>query len=348
MTTRRMDGAVQVRGVPAPLRARAGLLAAAVLGAACAGGEAPPGSQPREGPEDPSDPEVQTRGAPDDFSEGLLPVNGTELFVKTMGSGPPVLVVHGGPLLDHGYLLPYLAPLGDDRTLVFFDQRLSGRSAGHVDSTSVSVEAFVADMEVLRQTLGLERITLLAHSWGGFLALHYGLQYPDRLASLVLVSPTAPSASLQREEQARLLEDVPPAHSQEARRLREAPGVATGEPEAIEALLRHAFRLQFHDPESADRLSIYVPPDYLERSRQLGVMGPELAGFDLQEQLEGFGVPTLLVYGAEEPGVDVGGEALIRSLEDVRLVRIRDAGHFAFMEQPEAFLREIRRFLEGR
>ena len=81
------------------------------------------------------------------FSEGLL----------------AILVVHGGPMLDHGYLAPNLEPLAEDHTLVFFDQRLSGRSAGVVDSASVRMETLVEDMEALRSALGMEEMSILAH-----------------------------------------------------------------------------------------------------------------------------------------------------------------------------------------
>ena len=60
---------------------------------------------------------------------GLLSLNGTKLYVKTMGSGEPIIVIHGGPVLEHGYLLPHLEPLSRDYRLIFFDQRLSGRSS---------------------------------------------------------------------------------------------------------------------------------------------------------------------------------------------------------------------------
>ncbi|MFW6206217.1 MAG: alpha/beta fold hydrolase, partial [Gemmatimonadota bacterium] len=78
-------------------------------------------------------------------SDTTLEVNGTHLFVHREGAGPPVLVVHGGPLLDHGYLAGPLRPLAREYELVYQDQRLSGRSTGTVDSGSVRLDTMVAD-----------------------------------------------------------------------------------------------------------------------------------------------------------------------------------------------------------
>ena len=113
------------------------------------------------------------------------------------GSGEPAIVIHGGPLLDHGYLQPYLAPLGDELELIFYDQRLSGRSDGVVDSASVRLDTFVDDIEALREALGLERVHLIAHSWGGLLAMKYATAHPDR-GKVVLLPGGSPRPAFVR------------------------------------------------------------------------------------------------------------------------------------------------------
>lgn len=282
-----------------------------------------------------------------EFREGLLPVNGTELYVARVGAGDPVLVVHGGPLLDHGYLEPWLRPLAGDHELVFFDQRLSGRSSGRVDSASVRLDTLVADMEAIRQALGLTRVHVLGHSWGGLLALRYALRYPEAVRSLVLVSPMAPATDLRREEESALAGRMTPGYSAEAERLRADPGVAGGDTAAIGALLKHGFRLQFHDPALADSLALYIPGDYLERSRQFSKLAPDLASYDLRGDLEQLEAPTLILYGEDEPGGSLGGRALTAGLPHATLLRIPDAGHFAFLEAPARFLHEVRTFWDA-
>ena len=78
---------------------------------------------------------------------GLRNINGTELFVKTMGKGEPILIVHGGPGLSHDYYLPHLDTLAQDHQLIFYDQRVSGASSMNVDSSNITLDAFIKDIE---------------------------------------------------------------------------------------------------------------------------------------------------------------------------------------------------------
>jgi len=188
---------------------------------------------------------------------GLRSINGTELYVKRMGSGPPVVVVHGGPVLEHGYLLPHLEPLARSYELILFDQRLSGRSAGTVDSASVRLHTFVADIEALRQSLGFERIHLLGHSWGGLLAMRYAIAHTERLSSLILVSPMSASAALWQEEERVLAARMTAADSAERAALLADPGLAERRPEAVRRMLLLSFGLQFHDRSRLAELELY-------------------------------------------------------------------------------------------
>ncbi len=280
-----------------------------------------------------------------DRDEGLIPINGTRLFVHREGSGEPAIVIHGGPILDHGYLQPYLAPLGDELELVFYDQRLSGRSDGVVDSASVRLDTFVDDIEALRQALGLERVHLIAHSWGALLAMKYATAYSGRLRSLVLLDPMAPAAALWQEEERALVASLLPQDTAGGGALRATEAFAAREPAAMEAVLRHSFRSQFRDRSMSEELDFHIGEDYLERSRQFGLMTGDLASFDLMEALLDIDVPTLILYGEDEPGAAIGGDAIARAIPGAQRVTIPATGHFPFVEQPEAFLDAVRAFL---
>ncbi|NJD20773.1 MAG: alpha/beta fold hydrolase [Gemmatimonadetes bacterium] len=274
-----------------------------------------------------------------------MAVGGPRLFVHAEGDGPPVLVVHGGPVLDHGYMVAPLRPLADGHRLIFFDQRLSGRSDGTVDSASVRLDTLVADMEGIRSALGLERIHVLGHSWGGLLAMKYALAHPERTASLVLVSPMAPSATLWQEEEAILSAALQPQDTAGMGALRVSAAFADGAPEAIERLLQLSFRAQLADPSLADSLRFRIGPDYRERSRQFGFLVPDLMGYDLTPALPGLRVPTLIVYGTREAGAAAGADSLRALIPGARIEALPAAGHFAFVEQPAAFLALVRAFL---
>lgn len=279
----------------------------------------------------------------------LIAVNGTELFVRRLnpGGGEPIVIVHGGPVMEHGYLLEWLAPLAESHELVFYDQRLSGRSAAEVPEESVRVATFVDDIEALRQTLGLGRIHLMAHSWGAHLALRFALRHGDALLSLMLLDAMPPSTELWQREEAALQERLTDQERSDLARMSGSDAVTAGDPDAIAAMLRASYSIQFHDPVKLARLQLYVPDDYLARSRRFGAMMVDLSSFDLVPRLSEIDVPTLVLYGGDEPGLELGGAALRQGIPGARSVVIEDAGHFPFVEQPARFLAAIRGFLAG-
>lgn len=280
-------------------------------------------------------------------SDTILEVNGTELFVHREGVGEPMIVVHGGPVLDHGYLVEPLRPLTAEHELVFFDQRLSGRSAGTVDSASVRLDTMVADIEAIRQALGLGPVHLLAHSWGGLLGMRYATTHGDNLRSLILVSPMAPSSALWQQEQQAQAAATEPADTAGIGALRSSPAFQAGDPAAIREMLRLSFRGQLEDPSLATRLDFHVPEDYRDRSRQFGYLMPDLSAYDLRDDLADLEVPTLVLYGAEEVGASIGRPALASTIPGAVAAAIGGAGHFPFLERPDAFIRAVRSFLHG-
>jgi proline iminopeptidase len=124
---------------------------------------------------------VRLEGRPDMTT---IRVRDVSLFVKVQGKGYPLVLMHGGPGLDHTTLAA-LEPLADAFTLIFYDHRCNGRSAGAVES--MTWDNLTADADALRETLGFDEWAVLGHSFGGNVALEYALRYPERLSHLVLL-----------------------------------------------------------------------------------------------------------------------------------------------------------------
>ena len=133
-------------------------------------------------------------------AEGKIYSNGTQLYYKTIGAGQPVVIVHGGPLLDHSYFLPSFEQLAQDFQLIFYDQRLSGRSDPNADTSTIRMRVFVEDIEKLRDSLKLGRVHLLGHSWGGLIAMHYAIKHGTNLRSLTLSNSMSASSAIWQEE----------------------------------------------------------------------------------------------------------------------------------------------------
>jgi proline iminopeptidase len=99
--------------------------------------------------------------------EGCVPVEGARLYYRDLGQGPPIIVLHGGPSLDHHYFLPDMDRLADSFRLVYYDQRGRGESAENVRSAEISILSELDDLERLRAYFKLESVAALGHSWGG-------------------------------------------------------------------------------------------------------------------------------------------------------------------------------------
>src|SRR3954470_18520230 len=103
----------------------------------------------------------------------LVDVGDTRLYVEERGSGSlPLVVLHGGPGLDHTMFGPYLDALGDACRLLLVDQRAQGRSE-RCDPSTWTLEQMAADVSALAAALQLDRYAVLGHSFGAFAALQH-------------------------------------------------------------------------------------------------------------------------------------------------------------------------------
>src|SRR5256885_1785574 len=110
--------------------------------------------------------------------EGFVDANGVMIYYRILGRGEPLLIVHGGPGASHDYFLPYLLPLARHHKLVFIDERGSGRSQKLEGPAGYTIEKMAEDVDSVRQALGLGKINLLGHSYGGALGQADAPEYP--------------------------------------------------------------------------------------------------------------------------------------------------------------------------
>src|SRR2546427_1025269 len=130
-----------------------------------------------------------------------LEVNGTTLYCETIGDGAPCLCLHGGPGTDSSGLSRSLAPLAEmlGLRLVLYDHRGHGRSEW-VDVEQCTQDQLVADVEGVRQALGLGAVSVLGISWGGFLGLMYAARHPASVRALAVVGASASRDFMPRAE----------------------------------------------------------------------------------------------------------------------------------------------------
>src|SRR4051812_30189248 len=107
------------------------------------------------------------RGVAIEHQEGFVDAHGVVIYYESIGHGRPLMILHGGPGSSHGYFLPHLLPLATQRRLVFIDERGSGRSQRLPDLKGYTLDNMVSDVEAVRIALGLGKVDVLGHSFGG-------------------------------------------------------------------------------------------------------------------------------------------------------------------------------------
>jgi proline iminopeptidase len=122
--------------------------------------------------------------------EGYVQVKGGRVWYRVFGEGKgtPIMMLHGGPGGTSRSFYQF-EEIGKDRPVIIFDQLGGGRSDYHTDSTLLTVDNFVEQVEAVRKELGLTSFYLHGHSWGTALALEYYLKYPQAVKAISFNSP---------------------------------------------------------------------------------------------------------------------------------------------------------------
>lgn len=282
-------------------------------------------------------------GPPGSPLESPARVNGLELFTRRVGTGPLVVVLHGGPGAHHDYLLPQFDRLAQGRELFYYDQRGGGRSPV-AREVPVGWREHVADLDAVRGILGIERLTLCGYSWGGLLAVLYLLEHPDRVERLVLVSPASITAHYRHEFERRFAERMGVPEIVRAREALRASDLRQRDPAAYQ---RQAFALSvagyFRDPAEARNLT---PFRVTARTQQ--AVWESLGEFDLRPGLRRLSSlapppPALLIHGTFDP-IPIEASRELADLLKAALIEL-PVGHCPHVEATEEFVAALDAFL---
>lgn len=250
------------------------------------------------------------------------------LVYETWGSGPTVIALHGGLGLDHQYLRPMIENWTGFVRMVWYDHRGNGRSEVPDDWASVTLASLADDVDSIRQAVGVDRMFLYGHSYGGFIALGYALRYPERLHGLILAS-TAPHLG----HPPNIPEDAPPAAIEAFVSIFEAP---MSSDEQWARAWKSAFPL--YAPELDPATAAHVTEQTVYRADAWNRAAALLADYDVSDQLAGIRTPTLLLSGARDFITGLAAhEELHAGIPNSELVVFDNAGHFPFLSDPAGY-----------
>jgi proline iminopeptidase len=266
-----------------------------------------------------------------------VPINHTSLFYIDVGSGIPTLVMHGGLGQDHTFMHPYLDPLGDVMRLFYYDHRGNGWSS-RPDVHTLTMENFTADAEALRRHLGFEKMAVIGHSVGGFIALEYALRYPTSVSHLVLADTVAVVdygeeivANAQRK-------------TNDPEVLQEFLDPNADDDTAFTYHMRTIAPLYFHryDEKLADELILnkLLSASAYERNGDL------VSEYNVLPRLGEIKAPTLIIVGDDDFLTPPSqAQRMHKGIPNSEFVVLPQSGHFSHVERPELFCTVVRAWL---
>ncbi|MDP9793677.1 proline iminopeptidase [Catenuloplanes nepalensis] len=267
-----------------------------------------------------------------------LIAGGTLLVYHVAGAGPVMVAHSGGPGVEYSYLRS--ARLEEHFTMVYLEPAGTGGS-GPLPDGATYVDTYVDFVHALVEHLDVDRVHILGHSHGGFVAQRFALRYPDRTAGLALYSTaptTAPEfwavAEANQKAYPRRHPDVPEA----AAVLDFIDGFDTVETD--EDKTRHlAAALPIYFADFWGRRAEFAP---VQESIRAWVVTLSGRTFDYRPDLPSITARTVVLTGRHDficP--PVWSEALHAGIPGSRLVIMERSGHFAQIEEPEAFLEAV-------
>jgi pimeloyl-ACP methyl ester carboxylesterase len=257
---------------------------------------------------------------------------------RRTGTGPPVLLLHGGPGLGFDYLRDLADELAQENDVAWYQQRGQEPSAAEGPYT---VAADVGDVRRVLDALGWQRAYVVGHSWGGQLALHVAQAMPERLLGVLAVDPLGSVGDGRWPEFDEEMFRRTPEHLRaRARELDELAMAGAADDELSLEAMRLVWSAYFADPPRAPPM-----PELRISSERSAEMIPSIVAElpVLEAGLPQIRVPVGFVHGSRSPMPLAASTDAVERIPGAWLEVVEGAGHFVWVEAPGAVRAALRR-----
>jgi proline iminopeptidase len=272
-------------------------------------------------------------------------IDGVRIFYQLVGSerGYPLVVLHGGPGLDHTEMHPWMDALGDTFRLIYVDLRGQGRSE-RVDPRTLSLPRFAEDVSKLAEELGFDSYAVLGHSFGSFVALSHAVERGN--ASHYILSGCTASFTKTGPEIEWNLATFEPAELREQVTQSWALEPHAKTQEDVHRLMQ--MQMPFHFASAASEAyrrymadagrAIYAP-------EVLAYFAANQYPIEYEDRLGTIARPTLVITGEHDRTCTPrASRDLLMGIPGSELVMVPRAGHMTYVEQPEVYFDAVRGF----
>jgi len=284
-----------------------------------------------------------------EISEETAEINGVKHYIKKMGSGEPIVVIHGGPGIFHNYLVPHFKTLAQYYQVIFYDQRASGQTEFPEDTSSINIATYVEDLEGLRNHLKIDKLNLLGHSWGALVALKYGIKNPSKLNKLILVSPAPSNSDYFDQTFANMQKKRTDEDTKSLIQTKMSKEFENREIDAFRKVLLLGDKTNLADQSKIEEL--YKPMEFSkDQANSLLIVSSLLErtyfNFDLtKEGLENINCPSIILLGDLDNVPFSSTQAIQEKIPSCQLKVFKKCSHYPFFEASKEFNITVKDFL---
>jgi len=204
----------------------------------------------------------------------------------------------------HDELYPFFLDFAKTNKVIFYDQRGNGKSfLEKIDSTTFNVELMVEDLEELRQEFAIEKLNIIGHSWGGLLAMYYGVKYPENIKRLLLVDAATVNTELLIACYEKQISMFKPEEWEHVQKLWESKEYLEGNPEIHNEAMRISEGTVFSNKSVREDYMKVAAFDELTAKNAVALndLATQMKlNIHVQDNLSNIKCPTLLINGKDD------------------------------------------------
>jgi len=268
-----------------------------------------------------------------------------KIAYQKFGIGSPVLIINGGPGMNSNGFAPLARMLSENNTTIIYDQRGTGKSElKELNSSSMTIDIMLEDIEVLREELGYEHWIVLGHSFGGMLAYAYAAKYPDKVSAMIQSHSGGMDIDIRNSFDIRSMLN----RTQQDSLNYYSAKISLGDESEATALKRAEFMAPayLHDASLAKKIA----PRLTQVNRMINsYIWDDLRSipFNRTEEMKNFKKTVLILHGETEIVPLNVAQKANRILSNSKLVVMPECGHYGWLERPDIYLKEVKYFLKN-
>lgn len=278
-------------------------------------------------------------------TEGLIQNKNARIYYRTYGKGNPLLIINGGPGLNSEGFVALAKELSAANQTIIYDQRGTGKSTViPVDSSTITMQLMIEDMEVLRKHLGFDQWSILGHSFGGMLASYYASVYPEHIRLMILSSSGGIDLGLQSYVSHSINDKLSALENDSLKYWNDR--IAGGD---TSYSARYRRGMAMASAYVVNKNNIPIIAERLTQGNPVvnGLVWQDLnkIKFNCAPKLKNFSKPVLIIQGKQDIIKIQTAEYAHKVLRNSKIVIVDHCAHYGWLDNPQDYFKEVNLFL---